>query len=126
MQQRVHQCPRVNARPGVHHHTGGFIDSYHVRVFVQHRERDRFGRGVEPRRFGRFHRDGLTRAYRVRGPRRRSIQQHAAAPDPTLDPGTAEFGQALVQHLVQPLAGLVGFHIEEHGNRAVRCGAPII
>ena len=82
----------MNPRSGVNYHAGGLVDRDHVRIFVEHRQRNRFGCGVERRRLGRLHFDGVTGPHRIRGTRCGPAHQNTAGLDPVLDPSAAEFG----------------------------------
>ncbi len=109
MQQRVDQRAGMDACAGMHHHAGRLIDCDQVAIFVQHRKRNLFRRGMQRRRLGWFDVDFFTSANQVARPPGSAVHQHAAVPDPFLDTGAAEFGKALLEREVETLASVAGF-----------------
>ncbi len=56
---------------------------------------------------GGFHVDEIAGMQHARRPPGRAIHQHAAALDPVLQAGTAEFGKLLVERVVQAFTGVL-------------------
>lgn len=52
--QRIGQRPRLDARARMHDHTGGLIDNYHIIIFEDDIERNRFGRDFYSGRLGQI------------------------------------------------------------------------
>ncbi len=83
-------CARVD------HHTCRFIYHDDVFILVQNLERQLFRLGVQRREFGRRDGYGVASAQKMRGSGRRRVDLHAILFDPSLQTGTAIFGQAFM------------------------------
>src|SRR5690242_3092297 len=72
--------------------------------------------GFERREIGRRNRDGFAAAQDVRGAKRSGVDQNTLLFDPGLQAGAAEFGKALMQESIQPLALVTCFRRNRHGQ----------
>ena len=104
MQQRVHHGSPVNAGSGVNHHAGGLVDGYHACVLIKHREIDVFRLGLQGRRRTGFPVDDFRAADQIRRFRRRPVHLYFGVAYPALQTRPAEFGQTLVEELIESLA----------------------
>ena len=77
-------------------HTRRFIYHDDVFILVQNFKRQLFWLGVQRREFGRRDGYGVASAQKMRGPGRRLVDLHAVLFDPSLQTGTAIFGQAFM------------------------------
>jgi len=117
MEQGIDQGSGMNAGAGVDDHAGGFIDGDEVVIFIEHGKRNRLRSGVQGRRREGPALDGFAGAGFVRGAGDGAIDEDAAKADPLLNARAAELGKALVQELIEPLAGVGGFAGKAHeGN----------
>ncbi len=96
--------PGVPPGACVDHHARGFVDRDDVGVFIQHLDRNIFGRGLERREFAGIDLDALGALQSIRALLRRAIHQYAPLFDPILQSRTAVLRQAFAQELVQALA----------------------
>ena len=109
MQQRVHYSSRMNTGAGMHDHPGGLIYGDQVVIFIQDSERDVFRLGAQRSKLGGLHFNRVFAADQVRGPALGPVHAHAPTPDPLLNARPAECRQTLMEHLVEPFAGVAVF-----------------
>ena len=123
-EQRVDQRAAMHSGSGVYHHARRLVDGDQVLVLVQHAQWDRFRFGAQGRQLVGLHVDAVTQAQYAGGSRRHAVYQHPFALDPILQAGAAELGEALMQRLIQTLAGMfVGGRELHDGDPRQICSA---
>jgi hypothetical protein len=119
VQKGVHESPGMHARTRVHNHAGGLIDGHDVRVFVQDGERYLLRGCMERGRLGGIDVDRIARAHGVGCALRAAVDQHAAALDPGLNARAANVRQALMQRVIQALAGILLIQLDSQARASV-------
>ena len=106
VQKRGDKRARIRARTGVHDHSGGLVDYGHVRVFVEHVERNGFRFDARGRRRRNLDRDIFSGRDAMRGAARSAVHLHAAFVHQRLNARAAQFGKLRHEKAVQPLTGV--------------------